>query len=657
MKKTLAWLLICALLLGGSALAADRTEGAETDFESGIDGWYARSSDPATVTVTDAQAHEGTYSLYVEGRTAPWNGPGRVVPLAAGRSYTVRVWVYHEDPSTVEFILSAETINNGISSYANITRKSVPSGVWTQIEGKYTATASAKTVLYIETSGAAKVSFYIDDFSADNSQPGTAYRFDIPSLKEVYADSFVMGMAVTASEMYNAPRLKFLTSQFASLTPGNELKPDSVFDFAQSRKRAAAGDQTHPAVHLDAVRPILNYARDNGLLVHGHVLVWHQQTPRALFAVDYNPNGKLVDRDTMLARLENYIAAVFEAVEAEYPGLIRSWDVVNEAALDSDRGALRPAKTLDNANGSYWVDTIGNDYILQAFRFARKYAPEGTELVYNDYNIPFSFKLPGIITIVSQLQKEGLIDTVGFQGHYSISSPTAKEIDEAIATFVSMGLKIRVSELDITCASDKPADQMIQAKRYLELMEIFLKYSDSIDAVTMWGTTDDLSWRSTQYPLVFDGDGQPKYAFWILTDPSQLPSNTKEAAGLIVDAYDEALFALCPVNTFGDNSFRAMYADGKLYVLVDVADATFDKTDTALLFYNGKSVFVNRDKATEIEGGYRALLSVAATLGEGGQVAIDVMSRYIGGRCAWNDQDSAIPDRQYGLLTLKRSEE
>ena len=52
-------------------------------------------------------------------------------------------------------------------------------------------------------------------------------------------------------------------------------------------------------------------------------------------------------------------------------------------------------------------------------------------------------------------------------------------------------------------------------------MKIFLRYADRIEAVQVWGTVDDMSWRADKYPLLFDKDAQPKPAFDTLVELAQ----------------------------------------------------------------------------------------------------------------------------------------
>lgn len=58
------------------------------------------------------------------------------------------------------------------------------------------------------------------------------------------------------------------------------------------------------------------------------------------------------------------------------------------------------------------------------------------------------------------------------------------------------------------------------AKRFGELFVVFLRHRDVVRRVTLWGVTDEDSWRNewrvrgrTNDPLLFDRSGQPKLAF------------------------------------------------------------------------------------------------------------------------------------------------
>ena len=214
----------------------------------------------------------------------------------------------------------------------------------------------------------------------------------------------------------------------------------------------------------------------------------------------------------MLARLENYIAQVMAFMDENYPGVVVSWDVVNEA-VDDATGQLRD---------SMWLQVVGEDYLARAFELARKYAPEGTLLYYNDYNTAYQPKQDGIVKLLEELMAEGSIDGYGFQMHNAAASPTIEELTNAVERVAALGLRLRVSELDITVDANDEPSFTTQAQVYAGVMKLLSAHAEQLEAVQFWGITDSMSWRSSQYPLLFDANRNPKPAFWAVADPDSV---------------------------------------------------------------------------------------------------------------------------------------
>ena len=230
------------------------------------------------------------------------------------------------------------------------------------------------------------------------------------SLKTVYQPYFRMGAAVPAQVFESTTALGELCAQYDSMTCENEMKPQFLLDEGENRRNAAQYDRC-PAVCFEGVRKYLDFAREHGMKMRGHTLVWHNQTPGWFFTEGYRgeEDAPLADRETMLARLEGYIRQVLEFTQTEYPGIIYAWDVVNEAVED---GALRR---------SLWTETVGEDFILQAFRFARKYAKQDVSLFYNDYDTFIPWKRDVICEqVLKPLLSEQLVDGMGMQSHGGI---------------------------------------------------------------------------------------------------------------------------------------------------------------------------------------------------------------------------------------------
>lgn len=308
---------------------------------------------------------------------------------------------------------------------------------------------------------------------------------------------------------------KLVTQHFNAVTPENAMKAEVVhpewdkYDFTLA-------DQ------------LVDYARRRKMEVNGHTLIWHSQLP------DYVKTLK--DADSVRLFFTSHI----QTVASRYKGKVATWDVVNEA-LNED-GSMR--KTI-------FLDKLGEDYVVEAFRLAQKAAP-GTKLYYNDYNIEEPAKRAGAIRLIRKIQAAGVrIDGVGIQGHWNVNDIPLKEIDDAIREFSALGLEVSFTELDISVlpnpfrsntanVGDRAAynakmnpypdalpDSVQErlADGYGKVFRIFLKHRDQISRVTLWGVTDRYSWLNnwpiqgrTNYPLLFDRQYAAKPAFYRVTD-------------------------------------------------------------------------------------------------------------------------------------------
>ena len=266
----------------------------------------------------------------------------------------------------------------------------------------------------------------------------------------------------------------------------------------------------------------------SGMSVHGHVLVWHSQTPSRIFV---SRRGKLVDKNTLLETMEEHILTVV----GRYKGRIASWDVVNEAVDDNQQW-----------RNSRWFNIIGPEFIEHAFRFAKQADPNA-QLVYNDYNMYDPGKRDFVSNFVQHYKNQGVpIHGIGMQMHVGIKEPSIDQIEASLKAFAGTGSRLHISELDVDvlpAAWDhigaeisrrfKYSDELNPypdglpksierrlTKRYETLFALFLKYREAIDRVTFWGVGDKTSWKNnfpvkgrTNYPLLFDRKLKPKDAY------------------------------------------------------------------------------------------------------------------------------------------------
>ena len=503
------------------------------DFEDGDTGSFEGRGGVETLAVTTDDAYDGTYSLEVSGRTSSWHGPTLLVygddsdvNLETGVQYTVSVHVKAEWYNSIT--LSTDTTDtDGNRSYANLDSVTYDGSGWVEFtDVKFSIPTDTSTFyLYLECNDTANL--YVDDFEI------TAQTYeleDLEGLKDVYSGYFKIGTAVTASELASSTTQELITTHFNSITLGNELKPDSVMDEdATLEVYEETGDDTQIQVSLDDASSILEFAAENDIPVRGHVLVWHQQTPLWFFKEGYDEDADWVDEDTMTARLENYIKAVMETLAEEYPDVeFYAWDVVNEAASDS--GTIRDGGDDTDNGESPWVAVYGDqEYIELAFKFAREYAPEGCELFYNDYNEYITTKMNYIVSdILEPLIEEGLIDGMGMQSHLDEDYPSISLYETALETYIDLGLDVQITELDVTIDDDSDEEFETQAEYYSDLFDLYVEHYEDISAVVFWGTTDDQSWRSSYYPLLFTDEYIAKPAYYAIIDDVEALEDSSE---------------------------------------------------------------------------------------------------------------------------------
>jgi GH35 family endo-1,4-beta-xylanase len=165
--------------------------------------------------------------------------------------------------------------------------------------------------------------------------------------------------------------------------------------------------------------------------------------------------------------------------------------------------------------------TCGEDFLPAAFRAARKGQAPGQTLCYNDYNAFEPIKRDAIIVLLKKLQAEGLVDTMGMQGHYVMNEMDIAACETAARAYAVLGLKLQVTELDIHCNSGDEEHDARLAQLYGDYFAMLARLADEgipIEAVTFWGVTDQDSWltgfrRETSYPLLFTRDKKAKPAY------------------------------------------------------------------------------------------------------------------------------------------------
>ncbi|WP_428741927.1 endo-1,4-beta-xylanase [Tenacibaculum sp.] len=332
------------------------------------------------------------------------------------------------------------------------------------------------------------------------------------SLRNTYKDAFYIGTALNRFQIdeKDSTMAAIVGREFSSITAENIMKSMQIhptrdsFNYEYADKFVALGEKYN-------------------MFIHGHTLVWHSQLSPWI--------RNITDSTEMAETLKSHI----QAIVGRYKGRINSWDVVNEAL--NEEGTLRK---------SVFLNTMGKEYLTLAFKWASEVDPKA-DLYYNDYNMTNVEKRNGAIKMVKHIKGQGIkVDGIGMQGHWHLNRPSLEEIEQSILDYASIGVKVSITELDISVLPN-PQDlvgaeisqnfknsealnpytkglpdsiQVKLANRYKDIFKIFLKHKDKISRVTFWGVSDGQSWLNgfpvrgrTNYPLLFDRDLKPKAAY------------------------------------------------------------------------------------------------------------------------------------------------
>ncbi|MFS0871053.1 endo-1,4-beta-xylanase [Paenibacillus xylanilyticus] len=611
----------------------DKT-GITADFESGLDGFKARNGrETVVLSQEDNHTSDGKQSLLVT-TTAQYDAAlvDAAGKMAKNHEYELSAWVkMAPGEASTTLRISVQYADSG---YANVSQNAtVTDQEWVHLTGKYTLTTTPSILnAYIETADddRGNRTFFLDDFALKYVGPVTAappIQENLPDLKEVYKDDFLIGNIVNPAT-FDETRLKLLTKHHNVVTFENDMKPDYAYN-------------TDRQFDFTAEDALVQRVQDAGLDLHGHVLVWHAQSPTWLHTA---ANGEPLSREEALTNLRTHVKTVVE----HFGDQVISWDVVNEAMNDN------PANPQDWENAlrnSGWLQAIGPDFLEEAYLAAKEVIDENgwdIKLYYNDYNDDNQNKSTAIYSMVKEINEnyaadhpgEKLIDGIGMQAHYNLGT-RLDNVKMSLERFISLGVEVSVTELDImagtnSAITEKEAKQ--QAYLYASLMDLYKKNSEHIPRVTFWGLNDSTSWRAEQNPTLFDKDFQAKEAFYGVVDPEKyLAENPPEELDYkkssahygtpSLDGSVDSIWSKAPELKLDTKQMawsgatgtaRVLWDDDNLYVLVQVRDDQLNKTNPNVWEQDSVEVFVdeNNGKTSSFQdddGQYRVNFENLAT--------------------------------------------
>lgn len=609
-------------------------------------------------------------------------------------------------------------------------------GKWTKFEGTYKIPSGAKKVVirileqgdWQEPGSCIMGKYYVANVSMKKiTKPKPEIEENIPDWKASVTESLgngsIAGTAIMSSEISDDTLMALVKKHFNAVTFGNELKPDALFNYqigqsvdsttitfqGKELKVPVVNDKqenldfSRADAMLDKILEWNNANPNNKIRVRGHVLVWHSQTPEWFFHEDYDVAKPYADKETMNRRLEWFIFSVFDhyfgkAANGKYDGLFYGWDVVNEAVngntyrddkVISDASDTSTSDTRHGSNSMWWRVYKSNEFIINAFKYANKYAPNDVELYYNDFGETDNTKCEGIVKLINDVKSaDGTrLDAFGMQAHYNVDGFSAAQFKSVAKKYAQAAGKVQLTELDFKASSTYDGTAATRESEYTkmaychknlyEAIKALKKEGANVSGITVWGVIEPNSWLhsqsnlgggasgSAQCPLLFDGNYKAKPAYWAYVDATKLQPAIQKVT--ITEAKDGNIAG--ETYTIDQGAVQAEFipvwdADG-LTVQVKVKDTTVNDADAVTVYVDPDNsasditphkVTVARTAAAAIAGGYQATVKVSMKgLKVAQQISLDVVVNNDGETGSFNDltgkQESS--SKYYAVATMK----
>lgn len=612
--------------------------------------------------------------------------------------------------------------------------KTLTAGEWTKFSGTFNVPKTAdQIVIRIIEQGTnygqgdcVKGAYCVTGVSMKKiTRPKPEIEKDIPDWKTSVTESLgndsIAGTAIMLSEISDDTLMELVEKHFNAVTFGNELKPDALFNYQIDGNSVPTKTITFEGEELQV--PIVNDAGDSldfsradamadkilewnnahpdqKIRIRGHVLVWHSQTQEWFFHENYDITKPYVNKETMNRRLEWFISSVFdhyfgEAANGKYDGLFYGWDVVNEAVIgntyrtDKVSASESLSEIRHGNNSSWWHVYESNEFIINAFKYANKYAPANVELYYNDFGETDNTKCEGIVKLINDVKSaDGTrLDAFGMQAHYNVDGFSAAQFKSVAKKYAQAAGKVQLTELDFKASSTYDGTAATKESEYTKMAYCHKNLYEAIKALkaegtnvsglTVWGVIEPNSWLhsqsdlgggasgSAQCPLLFDGNYKAKPAYWAYVDATKLQPAIQKVT--ITEAKDGNIAG--ETYTIDQGEVQAEFipvwdADG-LTVQVKVKDTTVNDADAVTVYVDPENsasditpdkVTVARTAAAAIAGGYQATVKVSMkNLKVAQQISLDVVVNNDGKTGSFNDltgkQESS--SKYYAVATMK----
>lgn len=207
-------------------------------------------------------------------------------------------------------------------------------------------------------------------------------------------------------------------------------------------------------------------------------------------------------------------------VGTRYKGKVREYTVVNEAFS---------RKLITGGNRDWWGERLGEEYIDNAFIWARQADPNA-KLILNDFGNETEGEISNLMyEYIKAAKARGVpIDGLGMQMHIdATNAPKNEQVVSNMRRFAALGVKIYITEFDVNMhglKEDKDQENQKQARIYQELLGACIEVGPEIcPNFGFLGLIDRQSWYrgiglEDANPLLFNEDYSPKPAFFAIRE-------------------------------------------------------------------------------------------------------------------------------------------
>jgi endo-1,4-beta-xylanase len=177
-------------------------------------------------------------------------------------------------------------------------------------------------------------------------------------------------------------------------------------------------------------------------------------------------------------------------------GYTVGWDVINEPVDPDDPSSIRTGEYVDEQADDefYWQDYIGDNWAVNAFKYARQYGGDSQKYFVNESDLLGNTeKTQTLIDFVNDIDAMGgTVDGIGVELHLNINDVTQSDVDALFQKLAATGKLVRISALDVSMGSGVTASSATDTlmKKQADVYQMVIEsYKTNVPAAQQFGIT------------------------------------------------------------------------------------------------------------------------------------------------------------------------